>query len=203
MVDDHGHVRLTGFILTVSAQSTGPVGSTIPWTSPEVLDPEGFGFGEGTPTKESDCYALGMVIYEVISGETPFATYTDELEVVQMILDGVRPERPQGGLFTNEVWEVLGRCWKEHPRNRPGIDHVLVSLGGDQGRGIEIAGVGGQSDGRRGTALPNHWDPEHVVEGLGRNRYGDMEVDTDSYFVGGCGMPPFLPAVSSVIGLTL
>ena len=36
--------------------------------SPELLDPERFGIpqSEGNrPTKQSDCYALGMVIYEV------------------------------------------------------------------------------------------------------------------------------------------
>jgi len=36
--------------------------------SPELLHPEGFGIptSEGNrPTRQSDCYALGMVIYEV------------------------------------------------------------------------------------------------------------------------------------------
>jgi len=36
--------------------------------SPELLDPERFGVTESEgnrPTRQSDCYALGMVIYEV------------------------------------------------------------------------------------------------------------------------------------------
>ena len=36
--------------------------------SPELLDPERFGIPESQdnrPTRQSDCYALGMVIYEV------------------------------------------------------------------------------------------------------------------------------------------
>jgi hypothetical protein len=36
--------------------------------SPELLDPELFGVPESEgdrPTRQSDCYALGMVIYEV------------------------------------------------------------------------------------------------------------------------------------------
>ena len=36
--------------------------------SPELLIPERFGVHEseaGRPTRQSDCYALGMVIYEV------------------------------------------------------------------------------------------------------------------------------------------
>jgi len=39
-------------------------GGTLCWMSPELLDPERFGFS-GCPTCESDRYALGMVIYEV------------------------------------------------------------------------------------------------------------------------------------------
>lgn len=40
-------------------------GGTSRWMSPELLDPERFGASDDRPTKESDCYALGMVIYEV------------------------------------------------------------------------------------------------------------------------------------------
>ena len=40
-------------------------GGTTRWTSPELMDPERFGTGDCRPTKKSDCYALGMVIYEV------------------------------------------------------------------------------------------------------------------------------------------
>lgn len=35
--------------------------------SPELLDPERFGLSneDYRPTKQADCYALGMVVYEV------------------------------------------------------------------------------------------------------------------------------------------
>ena len=43
-------------------------GGTRRWMSPELLHPERFGMPESEgnrPTRQSDCYALGMVIYEV------------------------------------------------------------------------------------------------------------------------------------------
>ena len=43
-------------------------GCTTRWTSPELLDPARFrilGSENDRPTKQSDCYALGMVVYEV------------------------------------------------------------------------------------------------------------------------------------------
>jgi len=42
-------------------------GGTRRWMSPELLYPEKFGMPESEgdrPTRQSDCYALGMVIYE-------------------------------------------------------------------------------------------------------------------------------------------
>lgn len=40
-------------------------GHTERWASPELLDPKRFGLDGGRPVKQSDCYALGMVVYEV------------------------------------------------------------------------------------------------------------------------------------------
>ena len=43
-------------------------GGTRRWMSPELMDPERFGIPgseDNRPTRQSDCYALGMVIYEV------------------------------------------------------------------------------------------------------------------------------------------
>ena len=40
-------------------------GGTARWMSPELHHPEKFGITDYRPTKQSDCYALGMVIYEV------------------------------------------------------------------------------------------------------------------------------------------
>ena len=48
----------------VSLMSYTP-GGTVRWMSPELLDPEMFGLDNNRPTKQSDCYALGMVVYEV------------------------------------------------------------------------------------------------------------------------------------------
>jgi hypothetical protein len=41
-------------------------GGTTRWMSPELLSPEHFDLSRVHPTRESDVYALGMVILEVI-----------------------------------------------------------------------------------------------------------------------------------------
>lgn len=72
LVDNSGTARVADFGLMImtdlsaillSETAVSP-GGTLCWMSPELLDPPRFG-SDGRPTRESDCYALGMVTYEV------------------------------------------------------------------------------------------------------------------------------------------
>ena len=98
--------------------------------SPELLDPDQFGFKDSRPTEESDCYALGMVIFEVLSGQVPFELCQDRT-VIWKVIRGERPERPEGAKgvwFTDDLWETLNLCWATRPENRPRIQVVFRCL---------------------------------------------------------------------------
>jgi len=92
---------------------------------PELIAPQDFGFKNSRPTKPSDCYSLGMVIYETISGNIPFHEHTD-LTVSVKVLRGERPSR--GARFTESLWGMLGQCWASQPSNRPSVEGVLRCL---------------------------------------------------------------------------
>ena len=95
--------------------------------SPELFDPE---IKDHRPTKCSDCYALGMVIYEVLSGHLPFYGFANRV-IYGKVFRGDRPEKPEGtegAWFTDEVWEVLRSCWTSQPENRPSVEDVLQCL---------------------------------------------------------------------------
>ena len=95
--------------------------------SPELFDSE---VQDCRPTKFSDCYALAMVVYEVLSLRQPFHQYRN-LVITGRIIQGDRPGRPDGvdgAWFTNDVWELLKRCWVPEPRNRPSVKDVLRCL---------------------------------------------------------------------------
>jgi len=98
--------------------------------SPELLDPDRFGRENGRPTKESDCYALGMVILEVLTSKPPFPN-CNGMVVMRKVVEGERPGRPQGGegvWFTDDLWEMLERCWSSQPERRPAVNAVLQCL---------------------------------------------------------------------------
>ena len=89
-----------------------------------------------------------MAIYEVLSGQVPFATDTS-LAVIQMILEGSRPGRPQGeeGIaFTDAVWELLELCWKHQPSDRPSAQAVLLCLEGVPSLSPPSYGVDGDAE---------------------------------------------------------
>ena len=98
--------------------------------SPELLNSELIASRDGRPTKASDCYALGMVILEALTGQPPFAQFQDYI-VSRKVTDGERPERPKGvkgTWFTDDLWEMLCLCWMEDPQSRPSIEAVRECL---------------------------------------------------------------------------
>jgi serine/threonine protein kinase len=113
MIDKKGQARLADFgLLTFISDPTNPTNSssatnsgTTRWMSPELLHPEEFGFEQSRPTKKSDCYALGMVILEVLSEAPPFARDKDFI-VMRKVIEGERPERPEGARFTDNLWKI-------------------------------------------------------------------------------------------------
>lgn len=92
--------------------------------SPELLNGDHSG-----PTKYSDCYALGMVILEVLSGKAPFAGCKGTV-VMLRVLNGKLPQRPEGEWFTDGLWATLELCWSPESEERPAIEDVLQCLGG-------------------------------------------------------------------------
>ena len=95
--------------------------------SPELIEPQKFGFEKIRPTKYSDCYALGMVIYETITGHFPFHKHVD-LTVIMKVISGKHPPREAG--FTDNLWKMLELCWTPQPKDRPSIEDVLRCLEG-------------------------------------------------------------------------
>ena len=138
LVDHGGHARLADFgLLTIISDSTNFTVSssmmacgTTRWMAPELHDPDKFGLKDSRATRESDCYALGMVILEVLSRQAPFAQSKDVV-VLQKVIKGERPGRPEGvdGVwFTDDLWQMLNLCWESQPGDRPTIQAVLECL---------------------------------------------------------------------------
>jgi len=109
-------------------------GGTSRWMSPELLFPEKFGMpqSEGNrPTRQSDCYAFGMVIYEVLCGHCPYVEHHLDSLVVNAVIEGVRPEKPEMAKrlgFSEEIWWLVKSCWSPDRNSRSRVEEILRCL---------------------------------------------------------------------------
>ena len=133
LIDETHRARLADFGLLIimadpaqliSSTSQGQ-GGTIRWMGPELLMPQQFGFDKCRLTEASDCYALGMVIYETISGKVPFHECM-EMVVFARVMLGEHPSRCVA--FPEDVWKTMELCWTFQPHDRPGIADILQRL---------------------------------------------------------------------------
>ena len=131
MLADFGFTRVT----TISVRASYEEQGTAAFMAPELLLSAKYGLEKGVPSKEADIYALGMTIYQVLTGRWPFFPKR-EAEVMLTVLSGNRPTKPEnaeGIGMTDTLWNLAEECWKEDRSKRPDISNVL-------GRFCEITG---------------------------------------------------------------
>lgn len=49
-------------------------------------------------------------------------------QILDIVLRGMRPHRPEVHGLTDDVWALIERCWAQDPKERPTIDKVVQEL---------------------------------------------------------------------------
>jgi serine/threonine protein kinase len=91
LVKDLSVIILTDFGLAKAKDfitSQTPTIGTLHWTAPEVFDAKW--------SEKADIYSLGMVFFEIISGEIPFQHDENLRSVMNKVENGIRPKIPDG-----------------------------------------------------------------------------------------------------------
>ncbi|CAI2170224.1 17381_t:CDS:2 [Funneliformis geosporum] len=81
--------------------------------APEVINGKGYTF-------KSDIYSIGMLMWEISSGQPPFASYVHDYDLVMKIMNGMRPQIVQG--TPTEIRNLMVKCWDADPLKRCDID---------------------------------------------------------------------------------
>ncbi|KAF8596626.1 kinase-like protein [Ceratobasidium sp. AG-I] len=92
--------------------------STLRWTAPELLE------AKNGHTVPGDVYALGMTIFEVITGRRPYDNMSDPAVIFMMFSSPRTPERPTDcipldNFLADALWTLLGECWSYDANSRP------------------------------------------------------------------------------------
>lgn len=116
----------------MSTRGMNSFGGTTPYMAPELIHPFKFGLERSQLSKEGDIYAIGMVVYEIVTGVRPFGPENfREQQMVYAVLDGKRPEKPENAEdigFGGGVWDLVERCWREDWTQRPTTGEVRQRL---------------------------------------------------------------------------
>ena len=117
LIDGHGRPHITdfGIAATVEQISRGEAATsgTLAYMAPEQLGSETHLIGSRT-----DIHALGVVLYELLTGKFPFASKTPHA-----LRDDVQFRQPQpmtavDGIIPDDLQRICFRCLSKHPSDR-------------------------------------------------------------------------------------
>ena len=100
----------------------------VQFLAPECFrDPQADESAPSPPTtKESDIYALGITMWEVITGQEPYGDLAPVETAVHVL---VKERRPQSFAFIPEkIQNLMRRCWHKEREKRPTADMVVIEL---------------------------------------------------------------------------
>nr|POF05612.1 putative serine/threonine-protein kinase [Quercus suber] len=100
---------------------SGGVRGTLPWMAPELLNSE-----DNMVTEKVDVYSFGIVMWELLTGEEPFAKMRSEELIAGIIKGDLRPEIPN---WCDPAWRsLMESCWSSDPNSRPAFSEIAKEL---------------------------------------------------------------------------
>jgi len=115
-----GQARLVDFGLAKDLRTSGATLTEAFIGSPQYVAPEQIGRGGGEVDGRADVYGLGVVLYECLTGRTPFAGATLEQLLRRILEDEPPPLRLRRPEASRDVATVVHRALeKEPPRRYP------------------------------------------------------------------------------------
>lgn len=118
--DDNAKVGDFGLSRVISTMNMTAVAGTPKWESPEILAGEPY-------TSASDVYSYGMMLFELVSGEEPFAEVQTIVELVKTVYEKkLKPKIPAS--CPNNIAALIKDCLNNSPKKRPTMDQVIEIL---------------------------------------------------------------------------
>ena len=116
LVDRDGGAMLTDFGIAQAAEDINVTSQGMLVGTPAYMSPEQ---AQGFPaTAQSDIYALGVVVYELLTGTTPFPHRTPHAILLGHISEPPLPAHDRNPELTPEMSAVVGKALAKSPEDR-------------------------------------------------------------------------------------
>ncbi|WP_327582600.1 NPCBM/NEW2 domain-containing protein [Nonomuraea sp. NBC_00507] len=115
LLADFGIARL---LQGTSITRSGTVLGTPTYMAPETI-------AGGTPTGAADVYALGIILYELVTGAPPFAGE----HPLAVLRAHAEQELARPAAFPDELWPIVTWCLAKAPQDRPDAARLASLLG--------------------------------------------------------------------------
>ncbi|KAG2140917.1 kinase-like domain-containing protein [Suillus bovinus] len=140
LVDSCGCLRLADFGLSMILAEEGNAtfnschAGNVRWMPPEALragDEHNDEAKDEKPTKAWDVYSYGCVVFQIFSGNQPYAWIPSVLQVMGAMQKGREPFK---GIESHEAYQRFSPCLNKISANRPTMDNIMEVL---QEKGVE------------------------------------------------------------------
>jgi serine/threonine-protein kinase len=154
MVDDGDRIKLIDFGIAMKedARRLTYVNMTAALGTPDYISPEQVKGGRGD--QRSDIYALGIMLYEMLTGRVPFVEPNPLAAMNERLLHDPTPPRQLNPEIAPELEEILFRALEREPRHRYATAGEMAwELEHQEQVGVEDRGVRPAGRGARRVAV--------------------------------------------------
>lgn len=117
----NGVAKVADFGLSILKEKSYMSGDgTAGYMSPESL--------KNRVNHKSDVYSLGILLWECITGLTPFQDYDNKLAVMYAVDKGKRPDFPASANCPPALRTLVESCWHQDHRSRPECAEIICEL---------------------------------------------------------------------------
>ncbi|KAF9231373.1 kinase-like domain-containing protein, partial [Melanogaster broomeanus] len=120
LIDRFGHARLADFGLSIvllefvgGAFFTSSVRGSIRWAAPELFCFPDNSSTVPAPSRASDMYSFGSIMFQVLTGEVPYSHLKSDAQVIFTVSKDVTPScQDSTSVRESEPhWKFIHQCW--------------------------------------------------------------------------------------------